>query len=151
MMQKSLIPMSERERIVEAVTAMFVNTDRRDWTAVRSCFTDSVWFDMSSLTGIQAADTPADVIVSGWTTGLGSLKAIHHQLGNFQVTITRDGADVTCYGTAYHYLPNKTGHDTRVFVGSYEIHLVSVRGEWKIDMLVYLSKFIDGNRDLEKS
>lgn len=72
------ILMSERERIIEAVTALFVSTDKRDWVAVRDCFADQVLFDMSSLGGGAPAETPADSIVTGWTKDLRPLRAIHH-------------------------------------------------------------------------
>ncbi|HUH79240.1 MAG TPA: nuclear transport factor 2 family protein [Methanoregula sp.] len=143
--------MSERERVIEAVTALFVATDRREWDAVRSCFSDNVLFDMSSLGGSPSATVPAETIVSGWKTGLAALKAIHHQVGNFQVRIAGDDADVSCYGIAYHYLPNGTGRNMRIFVGSYELHLLRTGAGWKIEMLRYFSKFVEGNPDLEHS
>ena len=150
-MEKSHVLVSERERIIEAVTALFVSTDKRDWVAVRDCFTDSVLFDMSSLGGGEPADTPADTIVNSWTDDLRSLRAIHHQVGNFQVGIFGNVADVSCYGIAYHYLPNRLNRNTRVFVGSYEIHLVRIGDDWKIDAFRYVSKFVEGNPDLEHS
>ena len=143
--------MSGRERIVEAVTALFVATDQRDWPAVRACFADTVLFDMSSLGGAPSATVPAETIVDSWKTGLAALKAIHHQVGNFQVRIAGDDADVTCYGIAYHYLPNRTNRNIRVFVGSYELHLLRTGSGWKIEMLRYVSKFVEGNPDLERS
>jgi hypothetical protein len=143
--------MSERERVIEAVTALFVRTDMRDWAAVKSCFTGSVLFDMSSLGAGGPAVIPADRIVNGWAEGLKSLQAVHHQAGNFQVRITGDGAKVSCYGIAYHYLPNRTGRNTRMFVGSYDLHLVQQSGDWKIDAFRFNAKFVDGNPDLEKS
>ncbi len=145
------ILMSERERIIEAVTALFVSTDKRDWVAVRDCFTDPVLFDMSSLGGGAPAETAADSIVSSWTKNLQPLKAIHHQLGNFQVGIFGNLADVTCYGIAYHYLPNRLNRNIRTFVGMYEIHLVHTDGGWKIDAFRYVSQFVEGNPDLEHS
>jgi len=150
-MEKSHVLMSERERIIEAVTAMFVKTDRQDWVGVRACFAETVLFDMSSLGGDPPAETPADTIVSGWQKGLKPLRAIHHQVGNFQVAVFGNYADLTCYGIAYHYLPNQSNRNTRVYVGSYEIHLARIDNGWKIDALRYVSKFIDGNQDLEHS
>jgi hypothetical protein len=149
-MENTLI-MSERERLIEAVTALFVATDLRDWGTVRACFADTVLFDMSSLGGSLSATVPADTIVTGWKVGLSALKAIHHQVGNFQVKIAGNHADVACYGIAYHFLPNRTNRNTRIFVGTYELHLIRSGSGWKIEMLRYLSKFVEGNPDLEKS
>jgi len=60
-------------------------------------------------------------------------------------------ADRFCYGIAYHYLPNPTDRNTRVFVGSYDLHLVIGDGGWKSDKFKFNLKFIDGNKDLEGS
>ncbi len=147
---ESVPVMSLREQVIERVTALFVATDRRYWPAVRACFADRVVFDMSSLGGAPSATVTAESIVDGWKTGLAPLRAIHHQVGNFQVRITGDDADVSCYGITYHYLPNRTNRNTRVFVGTYDIRLHHEQGTWKIGMLRYLSKFVEGNTALEK-
>ncbi len=141
----------ERDQVIETVTRLFIYTDNRDWPKVKALFTHRVLFDMTSLAGGQPATITSQEIVDGWEQGLKSLKAIHHQAGNFLVDITGDEAAVFCYGVAWHYLPNKTEQNTRVFVGSYDIHLMRQDGEWKIDRFKFNLKFIDGNRELEKS
>ncbi len=83
--------------------------------------------------------------------GLKALAAVRHQAGNYQVSIKGDEADMFCYGIAYHYLPNPTGQNTRIFVGSYNLHLVRSDAGWKIDRFKFNLKFIDGNKDLESS
>ena len=60
-------------------------------------------------------------------------------------------ADRFCYGIAYHYLPNPTDGNTRVFVRSYDLHLVIGDGGWKFDKFKFNLKFLDGNKDLEGS
>jgi len=60
-------------------------------------------------------------------------------------------ADVACYGIAYHYLPNRSNRNTSIFVGSYEMHLILTDGKWKIGAFRYVSKFVEGNPDLEHS
>jgi hypothetical protein len=40
---------------------------------------------------------------------------------------------------------------SRTFVGTYELHLVAQAGSWLISQLKFNLKFIDGNRELEKS
>ena len=59
-------------------------------------------------------------------------------------------ANAFCYGIAYHYRRTKSGRNTRVFVGSYDFHLVLVHTEWKINRFRFNAKFIDGNLELEK-
>jgi len=139
----------ERERILDAVNDLFVGTDERDWGRVASALAPRVHFDVSSMTGAAPETLEAAVIIASWTEGLRPLKAVHHQTGNFRVRVMEAGADVFCYGTASHYLPNRSGRNTRVFVGSYDLHLTRPDGAWRIDLFRFHLKYIDGNLDLE--
>jgi hypothetical protein len=102
---------------------------------------------MTSVSGAQPSIITPEQIADEWDKGLKPLKAIHHQAGNFLVDIIEHEATVFCYGIAWHYLPN----NTRTFVGSYDIHLMKEDGKWKIDRFKFNLKFVDGNRELEKS
>ncbi len=141
----------EREKVIETVTRLFINTDNRDWPAAKALFAPKVLFDMTSLAGGAPASITPQEIVDGWDRGLKPLKAIHHQAGNFLADVTETEATVFCYGVAWHYLPNRTKRNTRTFVGSYDVHLVKLDGVWKIDRFKFNLKFIDGNPELEKS
>ena len=101
--------------------------------------------------GGQPVTLTAQQIVAAWDKGLKPLKAIHHQSGNFIVDTTQNEADVFCYGIASHYLPNKTNQNTRVFVGSYNFHLIKNGATWQIDQFKFNLKYIDGNPNLEGS
>ncbi|MGE5172885.1 MAG: nuclear transport factor 2 family protein [Betaproteobacteria bacterium] len=141
---------TEKDRVIETVNRLFINTDKRDWPEVKALFASRVLFDMTSLAGGQPAIITPQEIVDGWDKGLKALTAIHHQTGNFLVDIKGDETTLFCYGVAWHYLPNKTNRNTRTFVGSYDFHLKKQDGEWKIDRFKFNLKFIDGNTDLEK-
>ncbi len=141
----------EKSRLVDAVTELFVATDLEDWSRAQACFTESVYFDQTSLTGGEPSHISPSDITASWDEGLKPLQAIHHQIGNIQVVIKGEKATVNCYGTAYHYLPNKSGKNTRTFVGSYAFELVKRSGTWKINSFIYNVKFIDGNKDLERT
>ena len=121
----------EKDRVVEIVNRLFINTDNRDWPAVKDLFAPRVLFDMTSLAGGQPASLKPQEIVDGWDKGLKALKAIHHQAGNYLVDIEDGEATVFCYGVAWHYLPNKTERNTRTFVGSYDFHFVKQDGSGK--------------------
>ncbi len=140
-----------KDRIIDTVNRLFINTDKRDWAGVKALFASRVFFDMTSLAGGEPAVITPQEIVDGWAKGLKPLTAIHHQAGNYLVDIQVNVATVFCYGVAWHYLPNKTNRNTRTFVGSYDIHLQEDEGEWKIDRFRFNLKFIDGNKDLETS
>jgi hypothetical protein len=141
----------EKYQVIDAVNRFFIYTDNRDWQRVKSLFTSSVVFDMTSVTGGQPSIITPQEIVDGWDGGLKALEAIHHQTGNFLVDVIENEATVFCYAVAWHYLPNRTNRNTRTFAGSYDIHLMKQDGEWKIDRFKYNLKFIDGNQYLEKS
>lgn len=141
----------EKGRVIETVNRLFINTDNRDWPKVKALFAPRVLFDMTSLAGGQPATISPQEIVDGWDKGLKALKAIHHQAGNYLVDAKDNEATAFCYGVAWHYLPNKTGRNTRTFVGSYDFHLIKQDGEWIIDQFKFNLKFIDGNPALEKS
>jgi len=140
-----------KQQVVETITDLFVATDRRDWPAVAECFAPQVWFDMSSLTGVAPGTVPAKDIVAGWEKGLAPIRAVHHQAGNFKVRLDGDEADAFCYATASHYLPNPSGRNTRVFVGSYDFRLKRDGARWRITRFRFDAKYVDGNLELEKS
>jgi hypothetical protein len=139
----------ERNRITDLINRLFASTDARDWTAVKACFAPDVLFDMSSLGAGPAAPMTPEAIATGWEAGLKPLEAIHHQSGNFFVQLSGTQATASCYGIAYHYRRTKSGRNTRVFVGTYDFHLV-LADEWRIDTFRFDLKFVDGNATLEQ-
>jgi hypothetical protein len=141
----------KKSDVKDTVNRLFIGTDNRDWPAVLECFAEHVHFDVSSMTGEAPKEMTAKDIVAGWDEGLKHLEAIHHQAGNFLIDIDQSEAKVYCYGTAWHYLPNQSGRNTRAFVGSYDFGLFYWRGRWKINAFKFNLKFIDGNPDLENS
>ena len=116
----------EEKNVVETVNRLFVSTDNRDWEGVKACFADKVVLDMTSMVGGEPNKLTPQQIADAWAQGLKGLKAIHHQAGNYDVSLKADKAKVFCYGIAFHYLPNPTGQNSRTFVGSYNFHLAKV-------------------------
>ena len=141
----------QKEEVREVVTRLFISTDNRDWDAVGRLFAAEVLFDMTSMVGGEPVKLTRQKIVASWEKGLKPLKAIHHQAGNFIVKINQSEATVFCYGIASHYLPNNTNQNTRVFVGSYNFHLIKSGENWQIDQFKFNLKYIDGNPNLEGS
>ncbi len=139
----------EKDTVIGVINQLFISTDNRDWTKVKECFAPEVLFDMTSLAGGEPATLTSQQIVDAWDTGLKALKAIHHQAGNYVVTINGSEADAFCYGIASHYLPNKTNQNTRTFVGSYNFHLMKQDNTWRIDRFKFNLKYMDGNANLE--
>jgi len=148
-MDSDIDDLMESTRIIDVITRLFVATDNRDWEAVKRCFAPTVLFDMSSLGAGDPQDLSPDDIVAMWDVGLKPLEAIHHQVGNFLVDVDGSKADAFCYGIASHYLPNKTGNNTRTFVGSYDVSLVKDDALGRIHKFKFNLKYLDGNRNLE--
>ena len=136
--------------VIETITRLFISTDNRDWSTAKWCFTDNVRFDMSSAGGGEAAVVRPEAIVDGWEQNLKPIQSLHHQVGNFMVSVSGNDANASCYGIAYHYRPTKSGKDTRVFVGTYDFHLKRKGEDWKIAAFKFNLRFIDGNKNLEK-
>jgi hypothetical protein len=143
--------LSDQNEVIRTITTLFVETDNRNWTAVKAVFADTVLFDMTSMTGGEPARLTSSQIVDGWDQGLKPLRAVHHQAGNYLVTIHGSEADAFCYGIASHYLPNATDRNTRTFVGSYNFHLTKRGQRWVIDRFRFTLKYIDGNENLTGS
>ncbi|MDJ0984112.1 MAG: nuclear transport factor 2 family protein [Desulfobacterales bacterium] len=149
-LEKQTNALVEEKNVIKTVNRLFVSTDNRDWEGVKACFADEVVLDMTSVMGGEPNKLTPQQIADGWAQGLKGLKAIHHQAGNYDVSLKADEADVFCYGIAFHYLPNVTGQNSRTFVGSYNFHLKKIGPVWKIDIFKYNLKFIDGNLELHK-
>lgn len=139
----------EKDAVISTLNRLFRTVDEREWDAVEACFAPQVTLDMTSLAGGEPEHTTPVDIVEGWKATLGSLDAVHHQVGNYEVSVHGDRAEASCYGTAFHFLPNEAGDAVRRFVGTYDIGLVKRRGAWCVELLRYNVKFVDGNLDLE--
>jgi hypothetical protein len=150
-MEEPVRTLVEKDRIVDTITELFLATDRRDWDAVKACLAPRVAFDMSSLTGAAVSTLTGEEIAKAWEVGLKPIRQVHHQAGNFRVSVREDTADAFCYGTASHYLPNPSGRNTRVFVGSYDFGLRREGGRWRIERFRFNLKYLDGNLELEKA
>ncbi len=102
--QKNERTIFSREQIIEVVNKLFVYTDNRQWDKIiDEVFTDSVLFDMSSAGGGEAAILNAKEICNNWNKGLQGIDAIHHQAGNYLLTVNNKEATVEAYAIAIHF------------------------------------------------
>ena len=70
------------------------------------------------------------------------MQAVHHQTGNFVVSVDGDTATASCYGTATHFRPEQDNRVTS-FVGSYDFRLNRIAGTWKIDSFRFDAKYVE--------
>jgi hypothetical protein len=82
--------LSDRAAVIDVITALFVETDNRNWPAVLQCLAPRVPFDTTSVSGGQPTELAGDDIVAAWDRGLRPIQAVHHQVGNFRIRL--DGA-----------------------------------------------------------
>lgn len=149
-MPDALAVLQARDAVIDVLNALFVGTDDRDWNRVRACLAPEVRFDMTSLAGGEPSVLTPVQITEAWRQGLQPISAVHHQVGNYRVVIDGTSATAFCYGVAWHYRKTASGRNTRMFVGSYDFHLVAHEQRWLIDSFRFNLKFIDGNLELEK-
>jgi hypothetical protein len=141
----------EKDAVVSTLNRLFRTTDQMDWDGVRGCFAPVVVLDMTSVVGGKAEETTPEAIVEAWRQSLGHLKAVHHQVGNYEVQVHGDEASASCYGIASHFLPNESGENTRSFVGTYDVRLRKVDGIWRVDRFRFDLKYVMGNPNLESA
>ena len=139
-----------REQVIDRLNTLFISTDARDWAGVRGCFAPTVHFDMTSLAGGEPVILTPEAIAQAWEQGLASIESVHHQAGNYRVSLDGEEAWAFCYGIAMHYRPTRSGRNTRTFVGTYDLRLRVIGGEWRITSFRFNLKFLDGNIELEK-
>lgn len=140
----------ETFKIIETVNKLFIGADEKNWKMVSSVFNDKVWLDYTSMTGGEPAELTSGQIIDSWKASLPGFDKIHHQLGNYIVTIEADVIKVFCYVTATHYLKNDSGNNVWVAVGTYNLELKTVGLVQKITKMKFNLKFMDGNLDLPK-
>lgn len=121
----------------DVITRMLHAIDRLDWTVVRESFADVVATDYTSLWGGEAAEVPAEQLITQWQEFVATLAATHHQTGPVVVS---DGRAET-HVTAYHWLPNG---DTWIVHG----HYVAQLANGKITALTLQTLRADGHEGL---
>ncbi len=137
-----------KEEVLNIVNKLFIYTDTRNWDGLlKEVFSENVFFDMSSLGGDKPATIKATQITSGWEQGLKAIDSVHHQAGMYNVDIKNKEADVFCYGVAYHHTKNISGGNTRIFVGTYNLHFSQIEQGWRIDKFKFNAKFTSETSD----
>jgi hypothetical protein len=132
----------DRQAVMDVVNRLFIATDDKRWDELLAIFDERVRFDMSSLSGQPEAEVAAREIVDGWRVGLAEVAAVHHQTGNFLVSVDGDQATVFCYGIALHHRPAAEKPVT-MFVGSYDFGLRRAGDGWRVTAFRFRAKFVE--------
>lgn len=129
------------------MTKMFIGVDACDWDMVLDCMAETVNVDYSSMTGQPGGEVKTTDLIEGWKGLLPGFDATHHQLGNIISKTKGEDASIFSYVIASHYLDNEAGKVWTV-VGTYDIDMKIIDGDWKITSLKLNFKYQDGNDSL---
>ena len=122
----------DRAEISDVQLRYATGLDSRDWPLFRSCFTDEIDTDFTSVFGGEPRKVSADRWTEAARRSLSGLKATQHMITNHVITVARDDATCIAYVQARHYLPNDTGDDTQNMFGYYTNRFIRTPEGWKI-------------------
>jgi len=122
--------------------------DTKDFTLLRSIFTDEVTMDFEDYSGQPASTLKADDWVHGCKILFTGLDATQHVMTNPIVDI--DGEEATCrmYMKAEHFLQNDQGNDDFALGGYYIDKLRKIDGRWTICAVTLKIFWNRGNRHI---
>jgi len=134
----------DRAEISDVFHRYATGVDTRDWALFRSCFTDDVEADFTSIWPglvIRGADewvARAEGLVTG-------LDATQHIITNHTHDIQGDTAKSTSYLHAQHVYKNDMGSDQNVLAGYYKYDMVRTPDGWKIKKYSLTITWATGN------
>ena len=117
---------TDRYEIRDLVTRYAVAVDRKDWAAVRACFTDDATCDYAWFRGDLA--TVLDLI----ERGLSRFESTTHLVGNHLAEVTTDTATAETYALCHHRLRTPDGAVDRRAGLRYLDKLVRTPQGWRI-------------------
>ncbi|HYA34936.1 MAG TPA: nuclear transport factor 2 family protein [Candidatus Binataceae bacterium] len=106
--------------------------DTRDWALFRTCFTDEIDVDFTSVFGGEPRRVSADRWAEAAKRTLTGLKATQHMITNHVITVDGDSALCVAYVQAQHYLPNDKGESTQTMGGYYTNRFERTPQGWRI-------------------
>jgi SnoaL-like domain len=138
----------ERSRLQDRLTQFATAVDTLDLALYCATFSDECRYDVSSFNGAP----PAVVKAADWAAAiepmLRGFDSTQHYLSNFVFDLAGDGATVSAYVQAEHWLAGAEGGDTVTLGGRYNFHLHRAGADWKIDGFKLDVLWQRGNRDL---
>jgi hypothetical protein len=124
--------MLDRAEISDVQLRYATGLDTRNWALFRSCFTDEIEVDFTSVFGGEPRKVSADRWAESARRTLSGLAATQHMITNHVITVDGDQALCVAYVQAQHYLPNDQGDSTQTMGGYYTNRLVRTAQGWKI-------------------
>lgn len=140
----------QRDDITGRVNLFFKSLDNQDFAKAREILADNVEYDL----GEGSSNKSADEIIEALKSSTAGLEGVQHSLTNYGFQLNESGAKLNIVATITHYKKLKSGKNTRVHYGTYELDFLQPANEkefwaWKISKLKYVNKFTDGNVKLK--
>lgn len=130
--------------VMNAVARFFEAIDERRWDEATSLMTSPIHIDYSSFGAGDPSDVRPGEIIGQWKALLPGFDATHHQLGNPNLDVHDDRADLKCYVMGAHTI----GQEVWLVVGRYEIELERSENGWQVSSLRFIYRYQTGPRDL---
>ena len=141
---------ADKVELTELANKLFMYCDAKQWDKMlNEVFIPVIWFDASSLGAGGPCSMEVKEVCNNWEEGLRGLDAIHHQAGQYIITVKHDKADIYGYAIASHYKKAATKGHTRTFVGSYDLKAERTGDGWRLSQFKFNLKFMEGNVSLE--
>jgi hypothetical protein len=141
---------ADKIELTELANKLFMYTDAQQWNRlIAEVFAAQVFFDMQSASGEAPQTLASKAICDMWRQGFNGLDSVHHQAGQYLITINADSADIYAYAVATHYKKSAVKGNTRTFVGSYNLKAIHSIAGWRLSQFKYNLKYIDGNLSLD--
>jgi ketosteroid isomerase-like protein len=118
--------LADRAAIQDLVVGYFLAVDRRDWEAVRGCFSDDADLDYAVFRGTR------DEVLPAIQRGLGFFDSTMHCAGNVLVELAGDVARCESYAVCYHRYRDGDGLVDRVCALHYRDALARQDDGWRI-------------------
>ncbi|MFN0146348.1 MAG: nuclear transport factor 2 family protein [Dehalococcoidia bacterium] len=139
--------LADRAAISDVVHRYATGLDTRDWTLLRSIFTDEVDMDFTSVR-MRAGRMKADDWVESARVLFAGFDATQHLSANHVHDIRGDEAICTSYMRAEHFVANLEGENSYTMGGYYTNRLVRTAGGWKLCAVTLTVNWNRGNRDV---
>lgn len=138
--------LADRAGIEDVINRYASAIDLRDWTLLRTCFTDQVTADFRSFGVREVFKGGADDWVGAVRATIEGLDATQHFFANKSYRIEGDRARCTVYMQAAHFLANDLGDAEYTVGGHYENDLERTADGWRTRAYVLHVTFHRGNR-----
>ncbi|HLO28718.1 MAG TPA: nuclear transport factor 2 family protein [Anaerolineales bacterium] len=132
---------------IQQLIARFANSfDRKDWSGLEACLTESLYTDYSDLRGTPAQNISAGEYVRLRRESLDHLK-LHHLVGNYEVDFT-DPHTATCHASMIVW--RKSDQEEFISHCLYIFQTTKDKSTWKISAITQKVLWNEGTSSIHK-